>query len=200
MTGTDLASIQTALDAIDANVDTLLTRLTAGRAANLDNIAQVVASSADLATLLSRLTAARAGYLDNVNYDLAGNINTLLARLTSARAGYLDNLNGFAGGQYTSARAGYLDNIATAPLSSVVQSIQSGVIYMNGSTSGSTTISAVDTTKAVVLYMGDNSGSASSNSSNWKANVYLASATSVGANRGGTDGNYFCRFTVLEFV
>ena len=54
---------------------------------------------ADLTTLLSRLSAARAGYLDYLNngtYGLSA-IQTLLdTRLSAARAGYLDNLQHYA--------------------------------------------------------------------------------------------------------
>ncbi len=105
---------------IPADVDTLLTRLSAIRAGYLDNLsAGAVALAANwtaaLATALGNYTAARAGYLDelaaaNLPTDIAA-LNTLLSdgtyglaalealvddletRLTAARAGYLDELD-----------------------------------------------------------------------------------------------------------
>ena len=55
-------------DATLANQTTILTRLSAARAAYLDNLSGgAVGLNADMATVLSRLSAARAGYLDAIN-------------------------------------------------------------------------------------------------------------------------------------
>jgi hypothetical protein len=67
------------------------------RAGYLDNLSGgAVALNADIATLLSRLSALRAGYLDNLSggaVALNSDMTTVLSRLSAARAGYLDNLN-----------------------------------------------------------------------------------------------------------
>jgi hypothetical protein len=63
----------------------------------------LTAAQADITTLIGRLTAARAGYLDNLSGGAVAlasalataqaDITTLLGRLTALRAGYLDNLS-----------------------------------------------------------------------------------------------------------
>lgn len=67
------------------------------RAGYLDNLSGgAVALNSDIATLLSRLSALRAGYLDNLSggaVALNSDMTTVLSRLSAARAGYLDNLN-----------------------------------------------------------------------------------------------------------
>jgi len=83
-----------------ADIDTLLARLTAARAAALDEITPARMSELDPAnipfdidTLLARLTAARAAFLDELGpLNMPADIDTLLARLTAARAAYLDEL------------------------------------------------------------------------------------------------------------
>lgn len=113
----------------------LLDGLTAVRLAELDaaNI------PADIDTLLTRLTALRAGYLDELGAaNIPADIDTLLARLTAVRAGYLDNLSGGAValaaswtaalatalGNYTAARAGYLDELAAANIPADVDGLK----------------------------------------------------------------------------
>jgi hypothetical protein len=102
------------LSALNVDLDALLTRLTATRAAYLDNLSGgAIALNADMATVLSRLSAARAGYLDNLSggaialasictdvrlgelgaTNIPADIDTLLTRLSALRAGYLDNLS-----------------------------------------------------------------------------------------------------------
>lgn len=78
---------------LPADIDTLLTRLTALRAGYLDELA-AANIPADVDTLLARLTALRAGYLDELGAaNIPADIDTLLARLTALRAGYLDELD-----------------------------------------------------------------------------------------------------------
>lgn len=60
---------------IDNNVDTLLTRLTATRATNLDELGATNVP-ADIDTLLTRLSAVRAGYLDELDFDLNARLGT----------------------------------------------------------------------------------------------------------------------------
>lgn len=84
----------------NAGIATLTSRLTAGRATNLDNLDATVSSrstyagadTAGTTTLLARLTSGRATLLDNLaNLDAA--ISVLTGRLTAGRATNLDNLN-----------------------------------------------------------------------------------------------------------
>jgi hypothetical protein len=70
---------------VDANVDTLLARLTAARAGYLDNL------SAGAVALASVATEARLAELDAAN--IPADVDALLSRLTAVRAGYLDNLS-----------------------------------------------------------------------------------------------------------
>lgn len=118
-----------------AGVTTLLARLTAGRATNLDNLDATVSSrstyagadTAGTTTLLARLSAARALLLDNLDAaissrstyagaDTAGT-TTLLARLSAARALLLDNLDATVSSRL--ATAGY-----TAPNNASIALIQ----------------------------------------------------------------------------
>lgn len=81
-------------------VTSLAAKLTAARAALLDQITALRMAELDAAniptdidTLLARLTALRAGYLDELAAaNIPADVDTLLARLTAARAGYLDFL------------------------------------------------------------------------------------------------------------
>jgi hypothetical protein len=91
--------------ATNADMATLLGRLSSTRAGYLDNLSAAIASAADMATLLSRLSATRASYLDNLSAALATatglttlqtDVTSLLGRVTADRAGYLDNLSGGA--------------------------------------------------------------------------------------------------------
>lgn len=118
-----------------SGVTTLLARLTAGRATNLDNLDATVSSrstyaggdTAGVTTLLTRLSAARALLLDNLDAaissrstyagaDTAGT-TTLLARLSAARALLLDNLDATVSSRLAS--AGY-----TAPNNAGITAIQ----------------------------------------------------------------------------
>jgi hypothetical protein len=106
-----VSSRSTYAGADTAGTTTLLSRLTSGRATNLDNLDAAVSTrstyaggdTAGTTTLLARLTAGRATNLDNLDAaissrstyagaDTAGT-TTLLSRLTSGRATNLDNLD-----------------------------------------------------------------------------------------------------------
>lgn len=86
---TALAAVQVDADALQADTATLLARLTSGRAALLDNLADLDAAISSLGSpaQASALAAVQAD-ADALQADTA----TLLARLTSGRAGLLDNL------------------------------------------------------------------------------------------------------------
>jgi len=118
--GADIATILSeiqngtyGLSALDTDLNTLLTRLSATRAGYLDNLSGgAVALNSDIATLLSRLSAARAVYLDNLNNAQLLNVPDL-STLTAVRIAYLDNINQAGLLQLTATRAGYLDILNT---------------------------------------------------------------------------------------
>jgi len=92
-----------------------ISTLTVARIGYLDNLsAGAVALNSDIATLLTRLSALRAGYLDNLSAGAVALASTALSTAvwTNARAGYLDNINQAGLLQLTADRAGYLDNLS----------------------------------------------------------------------------------------
>lgn len=111
------------LSMLKAYVDTLETRLTAGRAALLDEITAARLEEldpanlpADIDTLLTRLSAIRAGYIDQLDFDLQGAIAALPAVMVgtdnaatvadgwdAALATILDN--------FSAVRIGYIDQL-----------------------------------------------------------------------------------------
>ncbi len=142
-------TLETAIGAIEG-ATTLHNKLTAARAALLDQITAARLAELDAAnipadidlikgytdtlegaigaiegatTLHNKLTAARAALLDQITAlrmgeldaaNLPADVNILLARLTALRAGYLDNINQAGLLQVTAARAAYLDNLIGA--------------------------------------------------------------------------------------
>ena len=121
------------LDAVNipADVDTLLSRLTALRAGYLDNlsggaVALAVSWTAALATALGNYTAARAGYLENINQagllQVTAARAALLDQITALRLAELDAANIPADidtllARLTALRAGYLDNLSAGAVS-----------------------------------------------------------------------------------
>jgi len=90
---TGLAEVVVALEALTNNQAILLSRLSAARAAHLDNLSKgIVAQDSDMSTLLTRLSAERVAYLNELaEANLPTDIDTLLTRLSATRAGYMDN-------------------------------------------------------------------------------------------------------------
>lgn len=149
---------------------------------------------------------------------LPGKVATLVSRLTSTRAANLDNLDAtvstraaaataLSTTQWTNLRAGYLDNLAGgAPISTVVNSIQTGFVSVGSPSSSSgedtvytdVTITAVTTAKAMVIVQPGitySSGSASypltgrlTSSTNLRISGFNAAITSIR-----------CRWYVIEF-
>jgi hypothetical protein len=132
-----------------AGTGTLLTRLSAGRATNLDNLDAAVstrstyagADTAGTTTLLSRLSAGRATNLDNLDAavstrstyagaDSAGT-TTLLSRLSAGRATNLDNLDASVNG----VPAAVLAAAAAAPIASDAKKMN-GTTILGAGTSG----------------------------------------------------------------
>lgn len=96
--------VDTEVAAIQADVTTLLSRLSSARAGYLDNLsAGAVATASNLATLT--------GYVDTEVAAIQADVTTLLGRLTALRAGYLDNLSAGAVAQASALAtvAGYVD-------------------------------------------------------------------------------------------
>ena len=112
--------------ALNADVQTLLTRITAA-----------VALNSDMATVLARLTAARAGYLDNLSAGavaLNSDMATLLARVTGAVALAATALST---AQWTNGRAANLDNLATGQIAQNPNKPGEGVALTSVSTAAS---------------------------------------------------------------
>lgn len=83
--------------------------------------------------------------------------------------------------------------------SSGIKSIQSGTVAISGAgTTGNATITSVDTTKAVVLYLGQTS---TTNDVTYEAYIELTSATNIRATRNSSAGGptTTVSFMVLEF-
>lgn len=97
---------------LPADIDTLLTRLSALRAGYLDELA-AANIPADVDTLLARLTALRAGYLDELDFDLNARLGLPAGASISADLLTIDNLVDDLETRLTAARGGYLDNLNT---------------------------------------------------------------------------------------
>ena len=108
VSGTVVERVEVDVPAILVDTDALETRLTALRAANLDEVTALRMAEldpanvpADIDTLISRLTALRAANLDEVTAvrmaeldaaNLPADVDTLLSRLTALRAAALDEI------------------------------------------------------------------------------------------------------------
>ena len=115
------------LATVDTNVDTLLVRLSAARAALLDEItaarlAELDAANlpADVDTLLTRATEARLAELDAAN--LPADVDTLLTRATEARLAELDAGNLPTDVAGVSAAVAALNDIAIADVQTALTS------------------------------------------------------------------------------
>lgn len=138
---------------------TLLARLTSGRASNLDLLGGINTATSNLD---SRLTSARAGYIDDINtgvnnlesaltvdrlnnIDLVDDVQTLLGTVNTG----VDTLEG----RLTAARAGYLDSLADGSLPGTIKSIQRGNFAFNSDLliSGTITITEVNPAKSYLI-------------------------------------------------
>jgi hypothetical protein len=136
-----------------------------------------------LKTLTDRLSATWAAKLDTL-HD---------ARLTATRAGYIDRLDAAISTRATPAQ------VASAQLSGVIKSIQTGSITLTGVTTAVATITSVNTSKAVVLCNGVYGDETALNKA--AVAVWLSSATQVTATRSAGTGGVLmvARYTVVEF-
>lgn len=92
--------------------------------------------------------------------------------------------------------------IAQWGASSLIRSVQYGLVRVNASTaSGTATITAVNTANAVLMYLGMSQDYVTDNA-NIDAHVVLTNSTTVTATRNGAGpGNYLdVQFVVLEFA
>lgn len=91
-------------------------------------------------------------------------------------------------------------NAMASGTGSVIKSIQRGVItFGTSATTATATISAVDTSKALVLWGGSSGGSSSSNSSHWDARLDLSSSTVVTATKYSSGYTSYVSYQVVEF-
>lgn len=97
-------------------------------------------------------------------------------------------------------RVGALERITS--VSQLIKSVQPFTIAINaGSSSGTATITAVDTTKAFVSWGGTDldATAAGGGAHNWLATLVLTNSTTVTATRGGITGTATVAGTVVEY-
>lgn len=135
-----------------------------------------------------------------------GKLKTLLDRLTSTRATALDNLDAAistraSASVWTGALATELDGLAPAIAAiptTPINSIQYNTVTISDTnTSGTRTITSVNTAKSVLVYLGGSYSASTMNAS--VGRITLTNATTVTADRGGTSGNLIISFAVVEF-
>lgn len=85
-------------------------------------------------------------------------------------------------------------------VSSAISSVQSGTIVLSGVTSNTATISSVDTSKSVVLWLGHITNSTSSNVSRAWGSFVLTNATTVTFSRSVSNNVLTGSFMVVEFA
>ena len=130
----------------------------------------------------------------------------LETNLSAGRAGKIEFCDVYTSSRasatdYNSTRAAKIDNldaVVSGRLGSI-KAIYTGTIAMTngGSTTGTATITAVNTSRAICLLNGVRCDFAD-NVSNF-ATVVLTNSTTVTAQRGGTNGVTTVAYTVIEF-
>jgi len=134
-----------------------------------------------------------------------GKLNTLTDRLTSGRAANLDNLDvavsttapastALSSATWTGTKAGYLDGAISGRLGSIK------AIYRGTITSNTATITAVDTTKSILMNLGGygtDSGSVNVGSIPY---LELTNSTTITASRAsGCSGTSKVSYQLVEF-
>lgn len=92
-----------------------------------------------------------------------------------------------------------LSALKTASSSSVVKSVQRGVITLERNVSNTATISPVATSKTVVLYTGDTNNSSEEYAKNFRIQLVLTDSTTITASRGSNSGTVTVPYQVIEF-
>jgi hypothetical protein len=166
------------------------------RAAELDNISQILA---DTAAMDGRLMDARAGYLDNIPAILA-DTDAMDARINATRAGHLDSVPDILAdtaaldGRLTDARAAALDSMLTG----TIKSKQSYFGYVSSSTTDfyykDTFMylpkATTDASKVVMIASNGGYGALHDyNASNWQVRLYVPK----------TNGPAYAHIDVYEF-
>ena len=81
-----------------------------------------------------------------------------------------------------------------------IRSIQAGTITLAGVTSNTATVSAVDTTKAELIWLGcRTSDNVSGNGQNWWVNITLTNATTITATMGAALATAIVSYLLVEF-
>ena len=150
---------------VPAKLKTLIDRLTATRAAKLDNLDVV---------LSTRLSAAGYTAPDNSGIStIIAYVDELEARLTAVRAGKLDAI--------TEARLAKLD----VALATGIKSIQRGTIAVTGTNLTATaTITSVDTAKTELRFQGMSMQADAAWPARTSLRITLTNATTITATRG----------------
>jgi hypothetical protein len=190
-----------------AGVAKLLSRLTAARAAKLDNLDTAVTSRA----AASDYTAGRAAKLDYLDAAISG--RAAAADYTAGRAAKLDNLDAaistrapsataLSTATWTAARAGYLNLLnsylnATISSRAATPSVQRGQTGLTG-TSTSVTISSVTLSKSFVSYLGWKCSSSNAVIGKDNPLVYLYDSTTLKMEVGASN-NQTLSWEVVSF-
>lgn len=130
---------------------------------------------------------------------------------TAARAAKVDNLDAaittraaastaLTNATWSDAKAGYLDGAISGRLGSIKAIYTGNVTIANGASSGTATITAVNTGKAICFGRGFNPvGWASALSIDQVPIIVLTNSTTVTATRGATANGLSVAYTVVEF-
>ena len=83
--------------------------------------------------------------------------------------------------------------------SSLIQSIQYGTVSVSGTTSGTATITAVDTADSMLVFMGQSCTDTTSFFERGNVGLSLTNSTTVTATKAGSNSNIVAGFCVVEF-
>jgi hypothetical protein len=140
-----------------------------------------------------------------------GKLKTLTDRLTSGRAANLDNLDvavsttapastALSSATWTGTKAGYLDGAISGRLGSIKAIYRGTITLVYSNTSNTATITAVDTTKSILMNLGGygtDSGSVNVGSIPY---LELTNSTTITASRAsGCSGTSKVSYQLVEF-
>jgi len=147
---------------LPADLSTLESRLTATRAAYIDNLSAGAVAQAGV------FTATRAGYLDNLSAGAVAQAGVF----TATRAGYIDNLSAGA--------VALQSTVAAIPSSSITSVQHLTITIASGWYTANGTISAVNTAKTVLIGAGNARGTAGNNTTvGFEVGIMFLNSTTV---------------------
>jgi hypothetical protein len=184
----------------------LLNRITQDRGTKIDNLDTTISSRAPASTALSNATwtNTKAGYLDTTISSRAP-ASTALSNVTwtNTRAGYLDNLDATVSSRSTLTAAQVWSygtkNVTATTIPSVIQSIQRGTTNFtyNGVLTTNVTISAVNTSKSIIISSMKVKYDYSLNDMFYTIN--FNSSTQIAISRRDNDSPVYVHWQIIEF-